>query len=181
MTLNLALRRLAVGAWKRSNGLLRALFRQENRLPARSGRKTSLLLGEEGAELVEVAMTLPILFGFVFGVIQVCLAFYTYEYISELAREGSRYAAFRGPSCVTSAGASCTATAAQINTYVQGLNTIDIGGGSMVVNTTYPGTGGELVNNPVKVTITYTFPYHIPFVMSKSLTMTSISQMTIVQ
>jgi len=179
MTPRPAIPRLAAKAVKHSNRRLRALSHQVNRLCAR--KKTNPLLDEEGAELVEVALTTPILFAFVFGLLQVCLAFYTYEDISELAREGSRYAAFHGPACVTSAGASCTATAAQINTYVQGLDTSDVGGGTIVVNTTFPGTGGELVNNPVKVTITYTFPYHIPFVSSKSLTMTSTSQMTIVQ
>lgn len=161
--------------------LLRALLGHRSESPVPGGRQRFLLCSEEGSEVVEFAITAPILFAFVFGLIQMCLAMYTYEYISELSREGARYAAVHGPTCVTSAGASCTATAASVNSYVQGLATTNIGGGTLVVNTTYPGTGGELVNNPVKVTITYAFPYHIPFVSSKTLTLTSSSQMTIVQ
>jgi Flp pilus assembly protein TadG len=139
------------------------------------------LHGEEGAELVELALSAPILFGLVFGLMQICLAFYTYEYISELAREGARYAAVHGPSCETSASVSCSATAASVNAYVTGLANFNLGGGSMTVSTTYPGTGGELVSNPVVVKITYAFPYKIPYIKSTTLTMTSTSQMTIVQ
>jgi Flp pilus assembly protein TadG len=144
------------------------------------------LRGEEGSELVELAVSLPILFGFVFGLMQICLAFYTHEYISELAREGTRYAIVHGPSCETSAGASCTVTASAVNAYVSGLGWPNLGGGTLTVSTTYPGPGGpgsagNVVNQPVRVTVTYTFPYKIPFVTSKNLSMSSTSQMYIIQ
>ena len=165
--------------------LLRALFRPGRRFSRRDSRERGCLRGEEGAaNLVEFALTLPILLGVIFGLMQVCLAFYTYEYISELAREGTRYAIFHGPTCLTSGGASCTATAANVNSYVAGLGWPNLGGvafSASNVTTTFPGTGGELVNNPVVVTVTYQFPYHIPFVTSKTLTLSSTSQMTIVQ
>jgi Flp pilus assembly protein TadG len=181
MTSTPAFWRLVAVAVKRPGGCLRTLSRRENRRPARDGGKRSFLHGEEGVELVELALAAPILFGFVFGLMQVCLAFYTYEYISELAREGARYAAVHGPSCETSAGVSCAATAASVNSYVAGIADFNLGGGALVVNTTYPGIGGELVNNPVVVSITYTYPYKIPMVTSKTLTMSSTSQMTIIQ
>jgi Flp pilus assembly protein TadG len=139
------------------------------------------LRGEEGSELVELAVSLPILFGFVLGLMQICLAFYTHEYISELAREGTRYAIVHGPSCETSAGASCAVTASAVNAYVSGLGWPNLGGGTLTVSTTYPGPGGDVVGQPVQVTVTYTFPYKIPFVTSQNLSMSSKSVMYIIQ
>jgi Flp pilus assembly protein TadG len=181
MTSKAAFWRLVAAALVRPVRSLRAFLHPKNRLSARHARKRGFLPGEEGAELVELALTAPILFGFVFGLMQVCLAFYSYEYISELAREGARYAAVHGPSCETSADVSCAVTAATVNAYVTGIADFNLGGGTIVVDTTYPGTGGELVNNPVVVKITYSFPYKIPYVKSTTLTMTSTSQMTIIQ
>jgi Flp pilus assembly protein TadG len=162
-----SLGRRMVLAWRRSIRLPRASFPR----------------GENGQSLVEFALSLPIMLGFLFGMIQVCLALYSHEYISELAREGTRYAAFHGPNCVTSAGSSCTATAAQVGAYVTSIPWPNIGGGTVSVDTAatdmYP--SGELVNEPVMVKVVYIFPYHIPFVTSQSLTMTSQSQMMIVQ
>lgn len=164
--------------------ILRARLRLQFHNPWRKGRGRGCLRGEEGAELVEFALTLPILIGVIFGLMQICLALYTHEYLSEMAREGTRYAMVHGPTCKKSGGASCTATAANVNSYVAGLGWPNIGGGTFNasnVTTTFPGTGGQLVGNPVVVSITYQFPYKIPFVTSKTLSMTSKSQMTIVQ
>jgi Flp pilus assembly protein TadG len=150
----------------------------------RHGLNRGCLRGEEGSQLVEFALTLPILLGLIFGLMQICLAFYTHAYISELAREGTRYAIVHGPTCKTSGGASCTVTAAGVNSYVSGLGWPNLGGGTLSasnVTTTYPGTGGELVGNPVVVTVTYQFPYKIPFVTSKTLSLSSTSEMTIIQ
>jgi hypothetical protein len=129
---------------------------------------------------METALSLTILLGFTMGLIQVCLYAYTYQYISELAREGTRYAIFHGPNCETTASASCSASAAQVNSYVTGLKWPNLGGGTVTVNTTYPGTG-NLDDQPVKVTVTYAYPFHIPFLAYKTITMTSSSQMDIIQ
>lgn len=144
---------------------------------------TRRLRGEDGQSLVEMALILPTMLGFVFGLFVIFLAFYTHEYISELAREGSRYAAVHGSSCVTSGGASCTVTASQVSTYVAGIGLPNLGGGSMTsgnVITTYL-DGDEVPPHRVQVTVNYTFPFKIPFVMSQSLSMSSTSVMYIVQ
>jgi len=161
--------------------IIHTLFRCGSQFIFRRARK-NILQDEHGAALVEMAVTLPIMLGFVFGLMQICLAFYTYEYISELAREGSRYAAMHGPTCETSASASCSKTAAQVNSYVAGLAWPNIGGATFNagnVSTTYP--NGDVVGQPVVVSVTYIFPYYIPFVMSNNLSLTSSSQMTILQ
>jgi Flp pilus assembly protein TadG len=176
--------RRADAAVMRSARLLRALLRPVRHFPWREGRERGCLRGEEGTELVEFALTLPILLGLIFGLMQVCLALYTHEYLSELAREGTRYAMVHGPTCKISGGASCTATAANVNSYVAGLGWPNLGGvafSASNVTTTFPGTGGQLVGNPVVVTVTYQFPYNIPFVTSKTLSLASTSEMYIIQ
>jgi hypothetical protein len=108
--------------------------------------------------------------------------------ISETAREGTRYAMVHGASCPTSGNPTCEATAAEVDAYVLGLGWANAAGGTMTVCTYYNNnacntnpTGSEAVGNPVKVTVTYVFPITMPFVPTKSLTMTSSSQMTIIQ
>ena len=143
---------------------------------------------ENGMTLVEMAVTLPILFAFLFCFMELSLAFYSYNMISETAREGSRYAMVHGASCPTSANPTCKATAAQVDAYVLGIGWANVAGGTMTVCTYYNNnacntnpSGSEAVGNPVKVTVTYVFPITMPFVPKNSLTMTSTSQMTIIQ
>jgi Flp pilus assembly protein TadG len=149
-------------------------------------RRETLTRGECGDSLVSFALTVPILFGFVFGLMQVCLALYSHEYISELAREGARYAIVHGPDCLTSSGTSCMVTATtgagsfpSVNSYVSQSALPNLGGGKITVNTTYP--SGEVVNQPVRVNVSCAFPFNILFVTSTTLTMSSTSEMYIIQ
>ena len=129
---------------------------------------------------MEFAVTFSVLIGFIFGFIELCLAFYSFGMISESAREGSRYAMVRGSTCVNGAKASCVATASQINAYVAGLGFQNIGGGKINVNTTYP-DGNENPGSRVKVQVTYQFPITLPFVASGPISIASTSEMNIVQ
>jgi Flp pilus assembly protein TadG len=143
------------------------------------------LRNECGEELVEVALSIAVLIGIIFGLIEVCLAFYSAAYIAEVAREGSRYAAFHGANCTNSyTGASCTVTALQIGTYVTSLSLPNLGGGAVSVDTTpadiFP-DGDQVSPHRVVVKATYSFPYKIPFVSSSTLSISSTSTMTIIQ
>jgi Flp pilus assembly protein TadG len=146
----------------------------------------NLLRGEQGQSLVEFGVAASIMFAFMFGLMQVCLAFYSHEYISELAREGTRYAIVHGPDCITSSGSSCEVTAttgtgtySSVNSYVSAIGLPNLGSGPVTVSTTYP--DGEAENEPVVVKVTYAFPYHIPYVTPTTLTMSSTSEMYIIQ
>jgi hypothetical protein len=111
---------------------------------------------------------------------QICLAFYTHNLISELAREGTRYAMVRGASCPNSTSPTCEVTASEVNSYVSSIALPNLAGGTMTVATTYP-NGNEAVGSTVQVKITYVFPIKMPFVPTPSYTMTSTSVMYILQ
>ena len=135
---------------------------------------------DEGSSLVEFAVSIPVLLTFFFGLIQVCIATYTRGAISECAREGTRYAMVHGSSCQTASNSSCTQTASNINTYAASSAWPNIGGGSLIVNTTYP-DGNENPGSRVQVKVTYAFPFRIPMIPASTLGMTSTSVMYIVQ
>ena len=144
---------------------------------------------EEGSSLVEMALTMIILLMILFGLIEMCLALYTYHFISDAAREGSRYAIVHGSQCQVS-GVSCTATTTQIQNYVENLGFPGINPANMTVTTTwtaYPAGATCMAlacNGPgdlVTVTVSYNFPLAIPFVPASILAMSSTSSMVISQ
>lgn len=57
--------------------------------------------GEEGATLVEMALSMTVLFAVLFGLIQACLAFYMSSVLDVAAREATRWAAVRGSNSCT--------------------------------------------------------------------------------
>jgi Flp pilus assembly protein TadG len=167
--------------------------------PRRSGLRAGYLewlrrsRSEYGSTLVETALSLVILLTVAMGVMEMSLALYTYHFISDAAREGTRFAIVRGSSCAANAGltSACPATQADIQSYVQGLGYPGIDPNLMTVTTTaylaYP-TGTVCTaafltcmspGNQVKVIVSYQFPLSIPFIPASTLTMSSTSQMVI--
>ncbi len=145
--------------------------------------------GEQGATMVETALSMLILLAILFGLIEMCLALYSYYFLSDAAREGTRYAIVHGSTCMVS-GVSCTMTASQIDTYVKDLGYPGINPANMTVTTTYSISPGEEscvaagCNGPgdrVTVLVNYNFSLMIPFVTSKALSMSSTSSMVISQ
>ncbi len=144
-------------------------------------------LNSEGQTLVETALSLTILFTMTFAIIELGMALYSYNFVAESAREGSRYAMVRGSSCT----GNCTiATNDSVQTYVRNLKYPGLNSSNLTVTTTWPDTGVTCTpsatpcNNPgnnVMVKATYAFPWTIPFIPSGTLTMTSTSEMIISQ
>lgn len=144
---------------------------------------------EQGSSLVEMALVSIVLLTLVFGVFEMCLALYTYHFVSEAARDGTRYAIVRGSSCQFPS--ACPAAASDIQSYVQNLGLPGINPAAMKVTTAwapYPAGGtctpSASCNNPgnqVQVTVQYQFPLSIPFIPTSTLTMSSTSQMIISQ
>jgi len=150
------------------------------RIPMSSARRRSLANDVDGSALIEFALTSSLLFTLLFCFMEICLVFYSYDLISEAAREGTRYAMYRGASCPNSTTPTCEVTASQVNTYVSGLVWPNLAGGTITPATTYP-SGNENVGSTVQVTVTYVFPIKMPFVPTHSITMASTSVMPILQ
>lgn len=154
--------------------------------------------GERGSVLVETALTSIILLTVVFGIMRISLGVYSYFFVSNAAREATRYAIVRGATlgsdCTAPGYATCIAqggsNTGDIKTYVTGLGFPGINPANVTVNTTWlTATGGacgtadscKISGNQVRVTVTYDYPLSIPFVSSRTLSMTSTSQMVISQ
>jgi Flp pilus assembly protein TadG len=56
---------------------------------------------EEGSAIVEFALSASLLMAAMFGIIQLSLGFYTFNYVSDAARIATRYASVRGPDSCT--------------------------------------------------------------------------------
>jgi Flp pilus assembly protein TadG len=122
----------------------------------------------------------------VVGIIYMAWALYTYNIVSEAAREGARFAIVRGSACTTFATA-CPATSTDVQNYVQHLG---FPGSSNMLATAawFPSPGGgtctpctNIKGNQVQVTVTYSFPVAIPFVPKRTLSMSNTAEMVISQ
>jgi Flp pilus assembly protein TadG len=147
------------------------------------------LSDERGDTIVEFATGALILFTVLFGIMAMALALYSYNVVSELAREGTRYAIVRGAKChFTSA---CPASNTDIQTYLQNVGFPGINPNSVTTVTSWsaypvgtlcaPSLSCNNPGNQVKVTVSYQFPLVIPFVPSRTLSMSSTAEMVISQ
>jgi Flp pilus assembly protein TadG len=118
---------------------------------------------EEGSTLVEFALCSGVLFMSLFGVFGLCGALYSYNFVSEAAREATRYALVRGSACT--GFADCNMTSAQINSLVQNLGYPGLNPSNMTAAATWSGSNVPInaPGNTVSVTVTYNFPLTIPF------------------
>lgn len=153
---------------------------------------------EQGSALVEYAIVLTVLLTFLFGIMDFSRFLYTYHFVAEVAREGSRYAivrgsTFSGTSCTTTSFA-CDATNTDVQNYVRGLAPPGITASSVGVNATWTGTApsgssGTCSNSngnngpgcQVQVVVSYPFKFIFPFLPKSSWTVSSTSVMVIIQ
>jgi Flp pilus assembly protein TadG len=150
--------------------------------------------GEEGSAIMETAMSSIILLTFMFGVMEAGFALYSYHFISEAVREGTRYAIVRGSSagttnCAAPGPPTCIAQSADIQTYVKNLGFPGINPGNMTVTPAWsayangsscPGTGPcNSPGNLITITVTYSFPLTVPFIPAHTYTMSSTAAMII--
>ena len=154
---------------------------------------------ETGSTLVETALSITILLVLVIGIMEACLMVYSYHFISNAAREGTRYAIVRGDTwtqppwngtgtCASYTSAGCVATAQNIQDYVKSLTFPGIDASKITVSPAWyltPGGTADPAYNAagdwVEVKVSYNFATFIPFVPSQLLTMTSTSRMLITQ
>lgn len=150
--------------------------------------------GEEGSVILETAMSSIILLTFLFGAIEAGFALYSYHFISEAAREGTRYAIVRGSlagtaNCAAPGPPTCIAQSADIQTYVKNIGFPGINPGNMTVapvwsayanGSSCPATGPcNSPGNLITITVTYNFPLTVPFIPAHTYAMTSTAAMII--
>lgn len=152
---------------------------------------------EDGTAAFEMAISCTVLMAMLFGVCEMSIAMYDGHFTSEAARQATRWASVRGSaSCANTPNIShCSASATDIQTYVQNLGYPGIIWSNVTVttkwcaaSTTYPTTWStctagtaNLPKNMVQVTVGYPFGFHVPFSSNLSFNLSSTSEMVISQ
>ena len=149
-------------------------------------------LRERGNSLVENALVLTVLLTMLFAIIDFGRALYTYHFVSNAAREASRWASVRGSTCDPTLSGCPATRGAGGNVQALVANVSGMGLDPALVHTTTsfvapPNTTPACApptNNPgcvVEVTVKYDYHFFFPFLPSSLVTMTSTSQMVITQ
>ncbi len=157
-------------------------------MPVRRGGKSA----ERGSAILEFAYTMVIAFVLIFAMIDFARALYSYHFISEAAREGTRFASVRGALCSNSAN-PCPAQADDIVAFVKQLVPDGIDPTKVTVTPNWPGNGQPVCGSnypgcPVQVQVAYDFSFIFPFdfyklppisFLANSIHMSSTSEMII--
>jgi Flp pilus assembly protein TadG len=186
--------------WKRNFAETVAL--QGTEVATAMSRLRRRIVNDAGGAVVEMAVSSAILFAMFFGVFEIAFASYTSHYVSDMAREGARYAIVRGSSSCgnTPLLSNCGASPTTIAAYVKGLSYPGINPANLTVTVTYltntssTSTGymvttwatcnSGICNQPgymVNVAVSYAFGLAIPFVPKETINVNSASQMVIQQ
>jgi Flp pilus assembly protein TadG len=144
--------------------------------PIRSSRHPRKALDTLGSALAEFALMLPLLLLLLLGIMWFGLALYAYHFVSGAAREATRFAIVRGSACRNLSG-GCPATATDVQNYVRDTAPLGIHASAITVTTTW--TPNNRAGSVVNVTVQYNFQFLLPFVPSRTVVMTSSSQMVI--
>ncbi len=163
------------------------------------------LSGEEGGSLVEMGLASVGILAMLFGIFELSMALYSYHFVSEAAREASRFAMVRGSQCAANFAASyCSPTDAQtdgadggdVSHYVASLGYPFAN--KLTTTTTWlsagqDGKGNEVwtscgtssscknPGNQVQVTVSYPFPLVVPFLKTYTINLASKSSVVISQ
>jgi Flp pilus assembly protein TadG len=147
-------------------------------------------LPDEGAALVEMAVSISVFLSVLVGVFFVILALYSYHFVADAAREASRYASVRGSQCSTNTPSlpDCPiSTSAPLQSWVRGLKYPYAASLNVTVSYLKPTVSGSPATttwsacpacnapgNMVKVSVTYGYPLSIPFWKSTTVNMATI-------
>jgi Flp pilus assembly protein TadG len=144
---------------------------------------------ERGTSMLESSVMISVLLVMMFGIVGFGNALYTYHFVSNTAREATRWASVRGATC-GGLPDGCPAADIDVNAYVQNLSTgIGLDPTKVTTTTTWVAPPNNLAacasqhNSPgcvVKVQVQYSFQFLFPLLPS-GFTMQSTSQMVISQ
>jgi Flp pilus assembly protein TadG len=166
------------------------------------------LSGEEGAALLEYAIIFILFMTLLFGIMGMGAMLYSYHFVSSVARDATRWAAVNGATCGTALGgdSSCNGTApmnngpaseSDIEAYVTSHTPLGIQSNQITTTPTWPlQSGGPTIcgagvtglsavaikNYPgctVEVEVSYNYTFIFPLISTKSLKLSSTSEMII--
>jgi Flp pilus assembly protein TadG len=144
---------------------------------------------ERGSTVVEFAICAVLLFTVLFGIMDFSRALYTYHFLSNSAREATRYAIVRGSACNSIVPGCPVTTNLEIQNYVQQTLATPSAGllnqDGITTTTTWTACASCTTKydpgSTVQVQLTYTFQFILPFLPKSGITMQSTSQMVISQ
>ena len=177
-------------AWKQFSGRLRSM--------------AEMARNDAGGTIVEMAISSVILFSMVFAVFEVTMACYTYNAVSQAARETARWGMVRGTKCSTYTPGQdhCGATRANLEDHAKASTAINwsvcttsnpcltatylkgttVSGSS--TSTSWATCAGGCSADPgnlLVVTITYPYALTVPMVNTFNINLTSTSQVVVSQ
>jgi Flp pilus assembly protein TadG len=140
--------------------------------------------GEAGSNLIEYALIFMVLMSLLLGIVDFSRALYTYHFLSNAAREATRWAAVNGATCASDNSCAASASQSDIQNYVTNITPPGVDSTKLTTTPSWPGTGTvcAVANNPgcpVQVEVSYQFTFVVPFIRSTPLTLSSSSEMTI--
>jgi Flp pilus assembly protein TadG len=167
---------------------------QRERANRRRQMPSVLRAKARGSSLVEQSFVIVFLLTMMLGIIDFGRALYTYHFVSNVAREATRWASVRSSSCKPGGWLpGCPASGNTIRTtFKANMATMGLDPSKVTFTTTYAAPPGVAVtsctaigNHPgcmVHVDVTYTFAFFFaPFIAAPPISMTSGSEMLITQ
>lgn len=150
---------------------------------------------DNGSGVLEFALAAVVLLTIIFGIMDASRAMYADHYVSNAAREATRYAMvrgqdFSGTSCATTSTFSCMATSADIANFVTSITPAGFSANNLSVASSWSGTAlnGSVcsASNPaqgcvVNVQVSYAFNFVLPFLPKNSMVLSSTSGVTVLQ
>jgi hypothetical protein len=161
---------------------------ERNRESAKRQRPTGRTIrpAQRGSSLVELAFVLVFLLTVLFGIIDFSRALYTYHFVSNAAREATRWASVRGATTSLPGGAADDVSVQALVSNVPGMGLDPAQITTLISWPIEPYSSPACaanIKNPgcvVQVQVHYTYTFIFPFLPS-GFTMSSTSQMVISQ
>jgi Flp pilus assembly protein TadG len=151
---------------------------------------------DAGSSILEFSIALSLLLLCAFGILECSMALYADHFVANAAKEATRYAMVRGSSwssaCSAYSSFSCTASSADVASFVNSIVPPGIDFTKLETTTTWPGTdpsgnacdtaSGD--NSPtcvVSVQVIYSFNFFLPFLPTNALVLTGSSSEVITE
>jgi Flp pilus assembly protein TadG len=148
---------------------------------------------QQGATLVEFAVSLIVILTVLFGIIDAGRALYAYDWVANAARKGTRFMSVRGVNCLKDPSllnGGCPATRDDATNYIKnangnGLDTTGINTNQVTVTTSCEVAGTSFSLPPcaptvwVQVTVAYEFNFITPFLTHTPWRMQSSSRVIV--